>query len=69
MGKTNEYLTNNIETKTNLDSSFGSIMPLTGGTMTGNLTADASLIIQGDASIFHLTISIDGGITPVLDAK
>ena len=62
MGNTNKYLTNNIEIKRNLDSSFGSTMLLTGGTMSGNLTADASFLIQGDVSIFHLTISKEGAI-------
>lgn len=62
MGNTNEYLTDNLEVKSNLDSSFGSAILLTGGTMTGSLTADASLILRDevDISIFHLTIGVEG---------
>ena len=62
MENTNQWISDNIKSKTDLDSSFGLYLLKTGGTIAGNLTTDASLIIKGfnDASTFHLTIGVTG---------
>lgn len=62
MGNTNQWLSDNIKSKTDLDSSFGLYLLKTGGTIAGNLTTDASLIIKGfnDVSTFYVTIDNTG---------
>lgn len=65
MAKTNEWLTNQINTageiKVNIDSSFGLFLAKAGGTVS-DLTIDGSLIIKGynDASLFWISVDAAG---------
>lgn len=63
MEYTNKYLSDNFETKANLDSSFGlGWVEVSGSTVTGNLTVDGSVIIKGfnDASLYWISVNIEG---------
>ena len=63
MEYTNKYLSDNFETKTNIDSSFGlGYVEVAGSTVTGNVTIDGSLIIKGynDASLYWISVTAEG---------
>jgi len=69
MGNTNKWGATNWETKTNIDASFANTFDASvGGTITGNLECDASLILPGspkaaDTSTFQLVFGVTGDMS------
>ena len=63
MEYTNQYWSNDFETSTNVDASIGSLSSTfllkTGGTISGDVTLDGSLILRGfnDTSLFWISIN------------
>jgi len=71
MGNTNKWGATNWETKTNIVETFANTFDAsTGGTITGNLQCDSSLIIPGgplgtaaDTSTFQLVFGVTGDMS------